>query len=1606
MKKISALIIIGLLCFSMFSVLLPKVKAESVTLETLWTTPVTDNTSFVSDIGDVNGNGNPEVAVLDAHWPTGPATVQVLKNDGTTLWITSINFAGTGIAVEDTNLDGNAEVYVFGTTGVPPHYGDPIIACFDANGNQLWQFTRHETSPWSRDIDWVSFVNLDLDPQLEIFCGGGGWADYINYAFDTNGALMWTFTTRDIGSDWKIGDVNGDGADEIVLFTFQEVYILSKSGTLLRTIQPHTTSAWAQGALGDVNGDGVAEIVDSIKSYDISYNFVNTLFVYKGDGTLLWQKNYPQNPDGTPMNPILVDLTGDGIQDVVVLANKLINAYKNDGTLLWTFSDINPTRPWEVFITNFDLIKGDNKDEILFQCDQGLYILSLNGELIQRFDVPNQGRWVQSGHIGKDPRVDNLYYEFGDINNDGTNELIMDEVIDGQHYVAVGSLERPLGGLVGYWKFDEGSGSVAYDSSGYGNDGTIYGATWVDGIKGKALHFDGVDDWVRILSTSSISGLSQITLEAWIKEDSVATTVKGIISKCTGIAHPTYDAEYYLGLYGQDLAFHVSNYNYIAHDTVSGAINEADRWYHVAATWSGDSYTIYVDGVPRKSGTCTPQTTFSNTVDLQIGRHGSWSWVYFHGVIDEVMIYNYARTAEEIWNDFTQVSMTWEKYAGNPVLDIGPSGSWDDLSVWAPTVLFKDGMYKMWYCGGRNDQYIRIGLATSLDGISWIRYGTTPVLDVSPSGWDSFQVSCPSVLFDGSKYCMWYSGDNGYSIGLATSDDGISWTKYSGNPVLTGGRYPSVIFDGSIYKMWYEGYDYTINYATSTDGIVWTEYSGNPVLVPGPSGSWDGMYVSTPSVIFDGSQYIMSYTGYKDSMLSRRIGIAYSPDGIVWSKDPDNPIIDVGPVGAWDDTFVDHSALLLVGSSLKMWYSGFDGTNTLTSPTYYHRIGLATLGVEPDFEILPIEPEYAVADPHKTTEFKITVKSLNGFNQPVALSAVYSSHELSGTFEEAVVTPPAGGSVTTTLRVSVLSEAINTHQIYITGKSGALSHTKTATLHVPYMSVPYLSQGDVNWCLPTSVAMVCRFYGKQVHQADVASGLRMSHSGLSLPIPPDYKDRVRRYVVDDLGLKFELGAEWNRLNLANMLNKGLPAVLSVRDEYGLLPAFFHSVVITGFNVEKDLLFISDPSGVLVDGIYTINPERPYVHVAVPFADLEDYLTRNSRVVDSWFGIDGNPNPKIGLLNIIGGDLNEYRTVSISQNSYRPWRDSYRIYWYGVPFGLTWTGFLARARHFPCLSENDYLAVYGFNEFPIINPTDTTRDYKFEVAFVQSGVVKGTSGKLPISNVGACDMKNTPISRDSPLRLGDVISETGFYNISLRLYDSEDRILDWVDLPQVWYSTKPTFGIQVYSPANVFVIDPLRRSIGFNPTINESVNEIPGAFYSGPGTEPQIIMIPDPINGSYNILLVGTASGDYTLTVEYITAEQTTTQTFNGTISENEHQYYSAVISETGEMNAISWEHVFKDPKRGTILKVSADDKFFQFVAPDKDFGIKCDADMKVLNHVILICYEDSEMRLVATAVNDKIDFCSAIAWDKQTRKCYLLIDKPNLPRYIRCHFFI
>lgn len=247
----------------------------------------------------------------------------------------------------------------------------------------------------------------------------------------------------------------------------------------------------------------------------------------------------------------------------------------------------------------------------------------------------------------------------------------------------------------------------------------------------------------------------------------------------------------------------------------------------------------------------------------------------------------------------------WTKYALNPVLTPGDPGAWDDAYRGQVAVLAEPGLYRMWYSAGRSSGAWQTGYATSADAVHWNVFASNPVLPSGPAGsWDEIEADGPTVIKDGALYKCWYYGCSAdyaeCSIGYATSPDGTHWTKYPGNPVLqatpaswdaSGLAWPRVIKNGATYEMWYHA-DGKLGRATSPDGITWTKYAGNPVL----AGGWGGGGVGVSSLLLDGATYRMwthSGTG-----ASRGIGYFESTDGIVWTQPVANPILLPGKGGA------------------------------------------------------------------------------------------------------------------------------------------------------------------------------------------------------------------------------------------------------------------------------------------------------------------------------------------------------------------------------------------------------------------------------------------------------------------------------------------------------------------------------------------------------------------------------------------------------------------------------------------------------------------------------------------------------------------------------------
>jgi beta-1,2-mannobiose phosphorylase / 1,2-beta-oligomannan phosphorylase len=274
----------------------------------------------------------------------------------------------------------------------------------------------------------------------------------------------------------------------------------------------------------------------------------------------------------------------------------------------------------------------------------------------------------------------------------------------------------------------------------------------------------------------------------------------------------------------------------------------------------------------------------------------------------------------------TDTSGGWVKYDQSPVLG-GDLGTVFDVSVLDKT----NGSYKM-YCSWRPKK--SIALSESRNGLDW----STPVICLTgndSSSWEK-DINRPSVLYKDGLYHMWYTGqaDEHSWIGYATSTDGKIWNRQSSEPVISAElpwekvavMCPHVLYDdqSKLYKMWYSGGEQyepdAIGYATSPDCINWTKFEGNPVFANNPSNEWEMAKVTACQVIKRQNDYLMFYIGFKNVDYAQ-IGMARSKDGISgWERFSDNPIIKPG--NSWDSSAVYKPFVIRDDHRWLLYYNG------------------------------------------------------------------------------------------------------------------------------------------------------------------------------------------------------------------------------------------------------------------------------------------------------------------------------------------------------------------------------------------------------------------------------------------------------------------------------------------------------------------------------------------------------------------------------------------------------------------------------------------------------------------------------------------------------------
>jgi predicted GH43/DUF377 family glycosyl hydrolase len=210
----------------------------------------------------------------------------------------------------------------------------------------------------------------------------------------------------------------------------------------------------------------------------------------------------------------------------------------------------------------------------------------------------------------------------------------------------------------------------------------------------------------------------------------------------------------------------------------------------------------------------------------------------------------------------SQDGYTWTKQGADPIFKTSDV-PYAKIAMYASSALVEqDGTWVIYFytwdsLAFPSASVIGRATASSPNG-PWVA-DIEPILKPGAAGeWDAKQVLAPHVLKTKDGYVMYYSGADKtgvQKIGMATSSDGIHWTKYN-DPATTEAPY----------------------------------LESDPVLQPGEAGSWDMAWVHQPRVFETEQGWSMIYRGTKDANGGvMALGLATSEDGIHWNKSSLNP---------------------------------------------------------------------------------------------------------------------------------------------------------------------------------------------------------------------------------------------------------------------------------------------------------------------------------------------------------------------------------------------------------------------------------------------------------------------------------------------------------------------------------------------------------------------------------------------------------------------------------------------------------------------------------------------------------------------------------------------
>lgn len=436
------------------------------------------------------------------------------------------------------------------------------------------------------------------------------------------------------------------------------------------------------------------------------------------------------------------------------------------------------------------VINDNNWHHIVWTSDGSTSVMYIDGK-VDNTSAQARGADTGTGSIGFD--TPNIEYFTGSIDDMRIyNRTLTAAEVSGMY--RSGQITRKIvinQGLVGYWSMNEGRGGQAGDSSANGLTGTINnGATWVNGKRGKALSFDGVNQYV----SGNLSGMSTTAVSfcTWANKSSNPSTFTQLVGASNGWGALFVNSSGFI--FGQITFVSAGNQG-------TTSVSMPAGWHHYCTTWSnGNPLMLYIDGVLSQS-TSNITDTLNSMTAFWIARYSSGT--YFPGSIDDARIYNRALSAAEVQTLYRQNETRVNSSQNSRITD-GLVGLWSfngpdyDLSSTTAEILDRSGNNNYGNASGTRvsagksgqglafngtDSSVVINQSTSLNTIqsamtfsTWVKFNQ---VNRTTDGYDW------QALITKNAYGNWFSlmmsteGGNFlrfYHPGLTPSQSDYDWT--------------------------------------------------------------------------------------------------------------------------------------------------------------------------------------------------------------------------------------------------------------------------------------------------------------------------------------------------------------------------------------------------------------------------------------------------------------------------------------------------------------------------------------------------------------------------------------------------------------------------------------------------------------------------------------------------------------------------------------------------------------------------------------------------------------------------------------------------------------